>query len=230
MNKYLTGILLFMISTVLTSCSVNGTHVIAKVLEPNKLIKTYNTNPPNLAALSKCQSPPSIRIVNAETNDNDYTYYTWWPNEVTITPKKMIDDIIIYISDAFDRTGIKTDLNSTKVVQVSMEKISSSYSFLNFSADTQLKFSIPEIKFTEIYSHSDTTPIGPHMAVAYNIHKITWKLRNDPIVKDYLLCANKLSSEASPINETALDILKKRYANGEITKDQFEQIKKDIQY
>jgi putative membrane protein len=29
-------------------------------------------------------------------------------------------------------------------------------------------------------------------------------------------------------SETALEILKKRYAKGEITKDQFEQIKKDI--
>ena len=29
-------------------------------------------------------------------------------------------------------------------------------------------------------------------------------------------------------NETALDILKKRYANGEITKEQFEEMKKHI--
>lgn len=36
-------------------------------------------------------------------------------------------------------------------------------------------------------------------------------------------------SQTSPPKETPLDILKKRYAAGEITKEQFEDMKKDLQ-
>lgn len=130
MNKYLIGIFLLMFGLVLTSCTINGTQVIAKQLRPTELIETHNTNPPNLAARSKCPSSQSIRIVNAETNDQDYLVYTWWPTEVYITPKKLVDDIIIYMSDAFNRAGIKTDQNSTKIIQVSMEKLTSWYTVI----------------------------------------------------------------------------------------------------
>ncbi len=229
MKKYIIGILFLLIGLVLTSCSANGTQVLAKQLRPTELIKTFNTNPPNLAARSKCPSSPSIKIVNAEINDQNHTYYTWWPNEVYITPNKLMDDIVIYMSDAFNRTGIKTDQNSTNIIKVSMEEMTSSYSFLNFSANTQLKIMLPEKQFTKIYSHSDSTPHGPHMAVAYTIHEITWKMINDPFLQNYILCANEGTKDESPTRETALDILKKRYAKGEITKDQFEQMKKDIQ-
>lgn len=188
MKICITAILLFFIVLVLTSCTINGTQVLAKQLQPNELIKIHNTMTPNLAERSKCSSPPSVLIVNTETSDQDYTIYIWWPTEVYITPKTLMDDVVIYMSDAFNRTGIKTDQTSTKVIQVSMEKIGNSYSFLNYSAEAQLKIILPEKKYTMVYGHSDTTPKGLPIATAYTIHAITWKVINDPFVQDYILC------------------------------------------
>ena len=37
-----------------------------------------------------------------------------------------------------------------------------------------------------------------------------------------------MGGERPPVAETPLDILKKRYARGEISKDEFEKMKKDI--
>jgi putative membrane protein len=44
--------------------------------------------------------------------------------------------------------------------------------------------------------------------------------------KIFSCCNSQKNNENN--NETALDILYKRYAKGEITKDEFEQMKKDI--
>ncbi|HPC85259.1 MAG TPA: SHOCT domain-containing protein [Smithellaceae bacterium] len=229
MKNYLMAIFLIIIFFMLTSCTINGTQVIAKQLQPTELIKIHNTTPPSLAPRSKCSTPPSIRLVNAETNHQDHTIYTWWPTEVYITPKKLVDDIIIYMGDAFNRAGIKTDQGSAKIIHVSLEKLTSWYTVFNFSADTKLKIIIPEKQSSKLYEYTDTTPKSAPTAVAYTIHQITWKIINDPFLQDYILCANEDTKSESFASDDALNILKKRYAKGEITKDQFEQMKKDIQ-
>jgi putative membrane protein len=48
------------------------------------------------------------------------------------------------------------------------------------------------------------------------------------VVIYFLLKASRLKDTKGSIGETPLDILNKRYARGEITKEEFEQIKKDI--
>ena len=44
----------------------------------------------------------------------------------------------------------------------------------------------------------------------------------------YLLVKNNSQTKSEQGSETPLEILKKRYAKGEITKDQFDEMKKDI--
>ncbi len=44
----------------------------------------------------------------------------------------------------------------------------------------------------------------------------------------YLLIKNNSQTKSEQGSETPMEILKKRYAKGEITKEQFEEMKKDI--
>lgn len=228
-NKYLLGIILIIFCCILNACSLNGTQVISRVLQSDQLIEIINTKPPNLSLRSQCSSPPTVHIVNVETNSQDHIYYEWWPNSVYIKPNELMNSVANYMSNSFNLAGIKPDLHSKNVIQVSMEKLTTWYTFFNYSSNTQFKIIIPEINYTQIYGHSETTPRGPHIAVIFDIHEISLKIINDPIVQDYLLCNKKTVIDRSPIGETALDILKKRYAKGEITKEQYDTMKKNIQ-
>lgn len=48
------------------------------------------------------------------------------------------------------------------------------------------------------------------------------------ILAVYFLVKNNLPSKSGPSSESPIEILKRRYASGEITKEQFEEMKKNI--
>lgn len=234
MKKYMVGSILLLFCLLLTSCAVNQnfTPMVVKELKPSELSKVYNTKPQNLAALSKCSSPPSIKITNAEANNNkDFTFYRIWPFNWQITPNILADNIVVYMNNAFAQCGIKANQNSTNVIHVTLGTVESNLPFMGVvcTTDTKLKIVIPEINYIKTYEHSESTPRGPVVGVAYNIHEITQQMINDPVIQDYLLCTDMKAKTGSSSGEAALDIIKKRYAIGAITKDQFEQMKKDIQ-
>jgi putative membrane protein len=45
----------------------------------------------------------------------------------------------------------------------------------------------------------------------------------------YIVMQSRKSGDSRPSRETPLDILRKRYAKGDITKEEFENMKKDIE-
>lgn len=221
-------------SFLLASCAVNQnwTRAVVRELKPGELNNIYKTKVPNLAAINKCSSPPSIKITNAEASDKAFTFHIVWPSfNWQLTPNILIESVVLYMNNAFSQCGIKVNQNSAKVIHVSLDKVESNIPFMSWvtTTNTQLKIVIPEINYTKRYVHSEVTPLGAVMGVVYNIHAITWQMINDPVIQDYLLCTDMGAKAGLSSGNTALDILKKRYATGEITKDQFEQMKKDIQ-
>jgi|APFre7841882654_1041346.scaffolds.fasta_scaffold08638_6 hypothetical protein len=72
--------------------------------------------------------------------------------------------------------------------------------------------------------------------------ELCWKLKDMKYLKEYEVhgrgmflckeCGDKVTGKSKKISETedeALNILRSRYAKGEITKEQYEQMKKDLE-
>jgi uncharacterized membrane protein len=131
------------------------------------------------------------------------------------------------MTDALEKSNVKRDQSSKKQIKVSLKKVNWIQGIGLYGALVDVQVEIPEIDFITTYS-SEATSIDNSRSTAYAIHVLTWKMINDPIVKDYILCAKNPRDE-STVRESALDILKRRYTRGEISKEQFEQMKRDIQ-
>lgn len=214
----------------MSACSFHVTKNVADELQPAILYEAFQTEPVKLSQYSRCSSPTQINLVNAEKRIDDYYMGDLQGSDIYMNPREMTKYTIEYMQDAFLRSGIKTNFSTGKRINVSIDEAKILWVFLGRGASMSLKINIPEIKYTKIYSvESWTGGTNFYRPIAYTIHENTWKMISDPNVKNYLLCRDDVTNEKQVPGETALNILKKRYARGEITKEQYEQMKKDIQ-
>jgi len=75
---------------------------------------------------------------------------------------------------------------------------------------------------------ADGRYMGMHM-MGYGYGGIMWLIWVFVITAIVYLIVSQGKRSGGPQAESALDILKKRYARGEITREEFESIKKDIE-
>lgn len=203
---------------------MHHTPLIVKNLDSSVLNESFQTKPINLKVKSKCKETPSVTIVNAETREV-ILMHDLGLVEHDYNARELIDHVVNYIGDAFTKSKIDVTKDSGKIIKISLKDMKYMLGAWSNGASVELYIDIPEINYSESYTGIGNTFGSTPTAAAYAIHEVTWKLINDRVIQDYILCANT----TSPVNDSALDILKKRYVRGEISKEQFEQMKKDIQ-
>ncbi len=184
----------------LTSCAHNETKYVVQNLDPVRLYESYETKSMDLKALSKCISAPTINIISVETREEDYLFYKERAHKFFITPKEFMDSwggVADYIRDAFEKSNVKVNKNSPKVIQVSTKEVKGipsrvrgwvpSFVFID-GANLQLEVSVPERKYVKIFSVEENSSHGLHSALANAVHVATMKILEDSVIQDYILC------------------------------------------
>jgi hypothetical protein len=98
-----------------------------------------------------------------------------------------MDCVCLYLKNGFEKSSIKSDDQSSKVIQVKMEDLKSVAGVWTFGSYFKLELIIPETKFTKFYEAKDNSAHG-YAAPAYAIHNVTRQIIEDPVIQDYILC------------------------------------------
>jgi len=225
------GIAVVVLSS-LTGCTLHVTKDISDRLKPDELYKSYNVSPLDLSLQSKCQKPPTVKIINAEARIDDYDTMSNPPFFGVINPKEMMDSVVVYLGNGFQQSRVKVDDQSHKVLEIKMIDLKSTAGFWSFGSYFKTEIVIPETGFTKIYETRDNAMSG-YTAPAYAIHAVSRQIIDDPAIQDYILCKTeypeslkdqkKEKSLSQKLQElqTALD-------NGLISKEEYQLKRKEL--
>jgi hypothetical protein len=173
----------------LSSCAHDQTKSVARKLDPSDLYPIYKTNVIDLKSRSKCPSPPSVKLVNTETRNEDLLMVADAGHTHTINPKELTNHIVDYISDAFEKCQVKVDGSSTKVIEVSINHFGVLLNLFGAQgANINLWINIPETQYTKIYTAQEWSGASVWTIMAYAIHMATWRIIDDPVIQNYVLC------------------------------------------
>ena len=174
----------------LSSCAHDQTEHIARNLDPSKLYPIFSTNIIDFKPQSKCPAPTSVKLVNAVTRNENIIIIKTSGHTHYIKPTELTNNIMDYMNDAFGKCQVKVDGSSTKIIEVSIDKLEAiGRVFGALGASIQMTISIPEKQYTKTYSAEDWTGLTNEWNVyAYAIHRVTWKIIEDPVVQNYILC------------------------------------------
>lgn len=190
----LTGVVFFSLS----GCSV--TKSISERLNTIELNKSFNVTPSDLSLKSKCQKPPTVKIINIESrNENDAAV-----GNSGVNPKELMDAVVLFLEDGYKQSHINVDDKSTKVLKIRMIDLNSAHGIWSGRSHFKTELVIPETALTKTYESNDTA-INYFTSHAYAIHGAMRQIIDDPLIQNYILCNTE--------NDDSLNVQKERPNN-----------------
>ena len=155
-NRYL-GLWVWVVMVFfLTNCGLapktfNMTSKISDRLDQDQdvIYKSFNVQPTDLSLRSKCKASPSVKIVNNETRTDDYAAFKFSQQIGFINPKEMMDSVSLYLKKGFEKSHIKVDNHSTKVLKLKMVDLQSRAGVWTGGGYFKMELIIPEKNFSK---------------------------------------------------------------------------------
>ena len=215
-----------------TGCASNMTKHIADRLAADESYQTYPVNPADLSAASKCQKPPSVKIVNMESRTGDYETVEKAVTSEVINPKDVMTAFLAHLENGFQKSHIQVDKYSEKILNIKMIDLKSKSHFYNFDTRFCAEVTIPETGFTKYYEAEENAELA-WASAAHAMHKVSRQIIDDPAIQDYLLCrAGKADTLMKPDREKSfsrkLIELQDALIHGLITKEEYDLKRKEL--
>ncbi len=180
----------------LTGCGATLTNLTRKISDQldqdqDVIYKSFKVNPTDLSSSSKCNAPPSVKIVNIESRTEDYLFLKVAAQTGVINPKEMMDSVCLYLKRGFEKSRIKVDDQSTKVLQLKMMDLHTVVGVWNIGGYFKVELIIPEKNFSKFYEGREDVARSAVTAATYPIHGVTRQIIDDPVIQDYILCRGK---------------------------------------
>lgn len=238
MSKGCAFILAVMVIIVLFGCTFKNTKGITERMQPADLYEGYGVKPLNLKLKSNCKAPPTANIVNIETREDDHIFYDPLISKHAINPKELTSAIVEYLKYGFEKSQIKIDSNSSKIINISFHDAKNMRAIWTIGGEIKIKVEIPEKKYSEIFEATDWTMSDFLTPLALASHVVTRKIIDDPVIQDYILCNSDYVQSMDDRKQKdkitfkslseKLQELQTAFDTGLISKDEYRRKRKEI--
>lgn len=217
----------------LTGCTFNHTKRISDKLDVSELYEHKRVYPIKLSLTSKCNKPPTIKIVNDESRVEDYVVREAGFSSVVINPKEIMDAVSLYLQNGYMQSDIKVDNQADKTLHVKMNDLKLiDDGGWSMKGHFKLELNVPETGYVNIYEAKDSSPLHT-TAAAEAMHSVTRQIIDDPIILNYILCTTEFSDNLkvqkmeTTLNQKLQD-LKTSLVNGLISEEEYQLKRKEL--